>query len=378
MAELGLKLSTAMLPTTLLLLSVLAPSPVTSQYSQTYRNSETYNERFALDSPYYLCRDPLMRRSKVTGTSEASQRGANYAILWGGSAWTAENSDFDQALAIDMGAIKNITGIATQGRAHSNEYVLEYRIQYGTNGKDWIDYKEVDGLPKLFRGNTDGDYVVRNDFDQPIIAQWLRVNPTRWQDRISLRVEIYGCDYIPDVLHFNGTALIRRDLSRHPVASLRDIFRFRFKTNKENGIILYSRGSQGDYIALQLVENRLLFNINLGARQETSMALGSLLDDNTFHEVMISRERRDIIMSVDRVRIRDRIHGDFMKLNLDRHFFIGGVPNVEDGLVIYENFTGCIENMYLNHSNVIAAFKDQFGYDDEFYNYGELKFYDVS
>jgi hypothetical protein len=61
-----------------------------------------------------------------------------------------------------------------------------------------------------------------------------------------------------------------------------------------------------------------------------------------------------------------------MKLNLDRHFYIGGVPNVEDGLVIYENFTGCIENMYLNHSNVIAAFKDQFGYDDEFYNYGWL------
>lgn len=28
-----------------------------------------------------------------------------------------------------MGAIKNVTGIATQGRAHSNEYVLEYRIQ---------------------------------------------------------------------------------------------------------------------------------------------------------------------------------------------------------------------------------------------------------
>jgi hypothetical protein len=75
--------------------------------------------------------------------------------------------------------------------------------------------------------------------------------------RISLRLELYGCNYIPDILHFNGTALIRRDLSRHPVASLRDTFRFRFKTNKENGIILYSRGSQGDYLALQLVENRL-------------------------------------------------------------------------------------------------------------------------
>jgi len=203
------KMSSVLCLFTVILLSTT--KSVSSQYSQTYQSSDSYYERYLLDSPYNLCRDPLMRRSKVTGTSEASQRGAQYAILWGGSAWTAENSDFDQALAIDMGAIKNVTGIATQGRAHSSEYVLEYRIQYGTNGKDWIDYKEVDGLPKLFRGNTDGDYVVRNDFDQPIIAQWIRVNPTRWQDRISLRLEVYGCDYIPDVLHFNGTALIRRE-----------------------------------------------------------------------------------------------------------------------------------------------------------------------
>jgi contactin associated protein-like 2 len=142
----------------------------------------------------------------------------------------------------------------------------------------------------LFIANEDGDYVVRNDFEQPIIAQWVRINPTRWADRISLRMELYGCNYIPDVLHFNGTALIRRDLSRHPVASLRDTVRLRFKTNNENGVLVYSKGSQGDYFALQMVENRLLLNINLGGKQETSMALGSLLDDNLFHEVVISRQ----------------------------------------------------------------------------------------
>ena len=37
---------------------------------------------------------------------------------------------------------------------------------------------------------------------------------------------------------------------------------------------------------------RLLLNLNLGHKEETTMALGSLLDDNLFHEVMISRERR--------------------------------------------------------------------------------------
>ena len=104
-----------------------------------------------------------------------------------------------------------------------------------------------------------------------------------------MRLELYGCDYIPDVLHFNGKSLIRRGLSKFPVNSLRDTFRFRFKTNKENGIILYSRGSQGDYISLQLAENRLLLNMKLGGNRETSIMLGSLLDDNIYHDVEISR-----------------------------------------------------------------------------------------
>jgi len=99
------------------------------------------------------------------------------------------------------------------------------------------------------------------------------------------------------------------------------------------------------------------------------MVLGSLLDDNLFHDVVISRERRDVIFSVDRVQIRDQIHGDFHKLNLDRNWYIGGVPNIEEGLVIHENFTGCIENMFLNHSNIFVGFKEKVTYDDPFYSY---------
>ena len=107
--------------------------------------------------------------------------------------------------------------------------------------------------------------------------------------------------------------------------------------------------------------------------QETSLTLGSLLDDNVFHEVMISRNRRDIVLSVDRVTIRDRIRGEFNKLDLDQALFIGGVPYVQRGLVIYQNFTGCIENLYVNHTNVIAAYADRLGnpYEKEIYNYEE-------
>lgn len=54
--------------------------------------------------------------------------------------------------------------------------------------------------------------VFRNDFEQPIIAKWIRINPTRWADRIAIRMELYGCRYIPDVLYFNGKAMISKEL----------------------------------------------------------------------------------------------------------------------------------------------------------------------
>jgi hypothetical protein len=48
---------------------------------------------------------------------------------------------------------------------------------------------------QLFKGNRDGDGIHYNEFETPIIAQFIRINPTRWGERISMRVELYGCDY---------------------------------------------------------------------------------------------------------------------------------------------------------------------------------------
>jgi hypothetical protein len=53
-----------------------------------------------------------------------------------------------------------------------------------------------------------------------ILNKWIRVNPTRWQDRISLRLEVYGCDYIPSdsntdpaIIHVGGR---RYRITYHP------------------------------------------------------------------------------------------------------------------------------------------------------------------
>lgn len=74
------------------------------------------------------------------------------------------------------------------------------------------------------------------------------------------------CFLESEVMYFNGTSLLRMDLLRNSIAAYRESIRFRFKTSDANGVVLYSRGTQGDFIALQLRDNRMLLNIDLGKR----------------------------------------------------------------------------------------------------------------
>ncbi|XP_060526188.1 neurexin-4 isoform X1 [Cylas formicarius] len=324
--------------------------------------------RFSYTAYYdeYECNTALLSRSALSATSYMSERGPQNAVLYGGNAWSAQENDFDQHLIIDLGEVMNVTRIWTQGRPHSNEYVMEYRISYGTNGLDYEFYRDTTGDIRMFRGNLDGDTVHKNEFEVPIVAQWIRINPTRWRDRISMRLELFGCEYVADDMYFNGTSLLKVDLLRDPIAALRESIRFRFKTSWPNGVLLYSRGSQGDYIALQLRENRMLLNIDLGSNMVTSLSVGSLLDDNIWHDVVISRNKRDILFSVDRVVVQEKIKGEFNRLNLNREIYIGGVPNVQDGINVVQNYTGCIENLYLNSSNVLREVKEAYEYGDSY------------
>ncbi|XP_075164291.1 neurexin-4 isoform X1 [Haematobia irritans] len=319
-------------------------------------NADSYSDYFS----DYECNTPLMEKAILSATSALNDRGPEKARLNAGTSWSAKNSDFDQRLIIDLGYVKNVTHIALQGRPHSNEFVTEYAISYGISDLEFADYKEPGGNIKMFKGNSDGNSIHYNVFEVPIIAQWIRINPTRWHDRISMRVELYGCDYVAENLYFNGTSMVRYNLLQEPIASTRESIRFRFKTANANGIMMYSRGTQGDYFALQLMENKMVLNLDLGGGVMTSLSVGSLLDDNVWHDVVISRNRRDIIFSVDRVIVRGRIKGEFSRLNLNRELYLGGVPNIQEGIYVTQNYSGCMENIYFNSTNFIREMKDSY------------------
>lgn len=286
-------------------------------------------------------------------------RGAEKARIDSGSAWTAQSSDFDQYLMVDLREKKTITSIVTMGKQYSSEFVQEFRLFYGDGGGDFTEYKDKEGNIKRFEGNRNGDTEVVNAFEVPIVAQFVRINPTRWRDRISLRIELYGCDYVAEAMHFNGHVYVAMELRWYPITSLEDRIRFRFRTNHANGVLLYSRGAQRDFLALQLVQDKLVLSVDLGGEGiVTNVTCGSLLDDNIWHDVYIWRKRRELVFTVDRVVVQRHIRGDFFQLDLNREMYIGGLPNFnQEGVAVVANFTGCIENLFFNDTNVIARVK---------------------
>lgn len=48
--------------------------------------------------------------------------------------------------------------------------------------------------PQIFHGNSDNYSHKKNVFDVPFHARFVRILPVAWHNRITLRVELLGCD----------------------------------------------------------------------------------------------------------------------------------------------------------------------------------------
>lgn len=59
-----------------------------------------------------------------------------------------------------------------------------------------VDTYQLLGLSflQVFEGNSDQDTVVLNSLKNPLITQFLRVQPKTWNEGIAMRTEFYGCN----------------------------------------------------------------------------------------------------------------------------------------------------------------------------------------
>ncbi|XP_077451321.1 lactadherin-like isoform X2 [Stigmatopora argus] len=113
------------------------------------------------------------------------------------NAWSPSQNNRSEWIQVDLEKTKRLTGIITQGAKDFGvvQFVSVFKVAYSNDGESWNIVNDVNtGHDKLFQGNIDNNSHVKNVFEPPFYARFIRVVPWEWQERITLRIELLGCD----------------------------------------------------------------------------------------------------------------------------------------------------------------------------------------
>uniref|UniRef100_A0A670JKM7 Contactin associated protein family member 4 n=1 Tax=Podarcis muralis TaxID=64176 RepID=A0A670JKM7_PODMU len=299
---------------------------------------------------------------------KSSQRrlwGCNAHLAFSAGGWTPLISNKYQWLQIDLGERTEITAVATQGGYGSSDWVTSYLLMFSDSGRNWKQYRQEESI-WAFSGNTNADTVVTYNLQHSIKARFLRFVPLDWNrnGRIGMRIEVYGCAYRSDVADFDGKSFLLYRFNPKSTTALKDIISLQFKTIQRDGILLHREGQNGDHITLALVNGKLSLLINIGdakiysADAQVNITLGSLLDDQHWHSVLIEHFNNQVNFTVDKHTHHFHAKGEFNYLDLDYELSFGGIPVPgKSGLLPWKNFHGCFENLYYNGVNIIDLAK---------------------
>nr|XP_034368966.1 contactin-associated protein like 5-1 isoform X3 [Arvicanthis niloticus] len=323
-----------------------------------------------LTATNYNCDDPLANflspmafssSSDLTGSSSSAQ--LNWRMGTGG--WSPADSNNQQWLQIDLGNRVEITAIATQGRYGSSDWVTSYRLMFSDTGHNWQQYNQEDSI-WTFVGNTNADSVVHHKLLHPVRSRFVRFVPLEWNPngKIGMRVGVYGCSYRSDVADFDGRSSLLYRFNQKTMSTLKDVISLKFKTMQGDGVLFHGEGQRGDHITLELQKGRLALYLNLDdskARLGSTVPLvilGSLLDDQHWHSVLLERVGKQANFTVDMNTQHFRTKGETDALDIDYEFSFGGIPvPSKPGTFLKKNFHGCIENLYYNGVNIIDLAK---------------------
>lgn len=126
-------------------------------------------------------------------------------------------------LKVDLGEVRSVYSVATQGYRSSTYYTLSYKLQYSTDGNSFHDVIGSNGSAKVkevhkvvsgffhhqctsvfscvclnfqdFFGSSSYDSVIKHYLPSIISARFIRFVPLTWHTggKPGLRVEVYGC-----------------------------------------------------------------------------------------------------------------------------------------------------------------------------------------
>ncbi|XP_030626504.1 contactin-associated protein-like 5 [Chanos chanos] len=297
----------------------------------------------------------------------------------GRGGWSPHRSDPEPWLQLDLGDRMEVTGIATQGRWGSLDWVRQFQLQYSDSGRTWREYRQ-DNILWTFPGNTDADTVVQHKLPHSIRTRFLRLQPLQGSPTggLGLRLEVYGCTYKSDVADFDGRSSLLYRFNQKSTSTVKDVISLRFRSRQAEGVLVHGESQRGDYITLELQRGRLALHLNLddaklpSRGQHSLVTLGSLLDDYHWHSVLIERFNKQVNFTIDQHTLHFHTRGQGDSLEVDYELSFGGIPLPgKPGTFVRENFHGCMENLYYNGVNVIDMAKRR---KPQIYSVGNVTF----
>ncbi|XP_029936327.1 contactin-associated protein-like 5 isoform X2 [Myripristis murdjan] len=297
----------------------------------------------------------------------------------GAGGWSPLVTDREPWLQLDLRDRMEVTAVATQGRYDSSDWVSSYLLLYSDTGRAWKQYRHEDGVGR-FAGNVNSEAVVQHKLSHSVRTRFLRFIPLDWNPSgwLGLRVEVYGCSYKSDVADFDGRSSLLYRFNQKSMSTVKDVISLRFKSRQAEGVLLHGEGQRGDYITLELHRAKLALYLNLDdtrlrfSSSRVAVTLGSLLDDQHWHSVLIERFNRQVNLTVDSHTQHFRTKGEGDSLEVDYELSFGGIPLPgKPGTFLRKNFHGCIENLYYNGINIIDLAKRR---KPQIYSVGNVTF----
>ncbi|XP_069667336.1 coagulation factor VIII isoform X2 [Haliaeetus albicilla] len=136
--------------------------------------------------------------SQITASGQYGQWAPYLARLHNTGSINAWSTDRSNAwIQVDLLHLMIIHGIKTQGarQKFSSLYISQFVVFYSLDGQRWRKYKgNATSTQMLFFANVDATGVKENRFNPPIIARYIRINPTHYSIQTTLRMELIGCD----------------------------------------------------------------------------------------------------------------------------------------------------------------------------------------
>uniref|UniRef100_A0A3Q3M017 Contactin-associated protein-like 4 n=1 Tax=Mastacembelus armatus TaxID=205130 RepID=A0A3Q3M017_9TELE len=258
-----------------------------------------------------------------------------------------------QWLEVDLGERTKITAVATQGRYGSSDWLISYLLMFSDTGHNWQQYRQEDSIG-FFPGNSNADSVVQYKLQQPVVARFLRLIPLDWNlsGRIGLRLEIYGCSYTSDVVSLDGSSSLVYRLSPGLRRTPREVVSLKFKTLRNSGILVQAEGQEGLSLSLELERGKLLLllrDVTLSSVPQRLVSLGSLLDDQHWHHVVMQRRSLHLNLTVDKHTEKVQMPAKFSHWDMEQSF--------SSLKPTRRNFHGCLENLLYNDLNLIELAK---------------------